>query len=118
MRIGIDIDRVLTDIERWQLDYGSKYYYEKFGKGIVNYKGYDTTEIFDATKDDDNRWWFSGIREYIQIPARRFSSEITRKLKEDGNEIYIITARSSDLSYTDMTTEEMREDVKKWLEEN
>ena len=25
MRIGIDIDGVLTDFEKWQLDYGSKY---------------------------------------------------------------------------------------------
>ena len=26
MRIGIDIDGVLTDFEKWQLDYGSKYF--------------------------------------------------------------------------------------------
>ena len=31
MRIGIDKDGVLTDVEQWQLDYGSKYYYEKYG---------------------------------------------------------------------------------------
>lgn len=40
MKIGIDIDGVLTDIERWQLDYGSKYFY-KFGKSIEDYKGYE-----------------------------------------------------------------------------
>ncbi len=28
MRIGIDIDGVLTDIEQWQLDYGSKVIFE------------------------------------------------------------------------------------------
>ena len=32
MRIGIDIDGVLTDVERWQLDYGSKFYYERYKK--------------------------------------------------------------------------------------
>ena len=42
MKIGIDIDGVLTDIEKWQLDYGSKFYYENYNKGIVNYKGYET----------------------------------------------------------------------------
>lgn len=26
MKIGIDIDGVLTDIEQWQLDYGSKFF--------------------------------------------------------------------------------------------
>lgn len=43
MRIGIDIDGVLTDIEQWQLDYGSKFYYEKYGLNIVIYKGYEIT---------------------------------------------------------------------------
>ena len=36
MRIGIDIDGVLIDIEQWQLDHGSKFYYEKYKKEIVN----------------------------------------------------------------------------------
>ena len=30
MRIGIDIDGVLTDIEQWQLDYGSKVVCEQY----------------------------------------------------------------------------------------
>ena len=29
MKIGIDIDGVLTDIEQWQLDYGSKFFLRK-----------------------------------------------------------------------------------------
>ena len=37
MKIGIDIDGVLTDIEQWQLDYGSKFYYENYGLEIKNY---------------------------------------------------------------------------------
>lgn len=32
MNIGIDIDGVLTDITRYILDYGSKYFYEKYKK--------------------------------------------------------------------------------------
>lgn len=40
MRIGIDIDGVLTNIEQWQLDYGSKFYYNHYKKEIVNHKGY------------------------------------------------------------------------------
>ena len=38
MKIGIDIDGVLTDVEQWQLDYGSKYYYEKYGMRIKDMK--------------------------------------------------------------------------------
>lgn len=46
MRIAIDIDGVLTDIEQWQLDYGSKFYFEKYRKEILNSEGYETTDIF------------------------------------------------------------------------
>lgn len=55
MRIGIDIDGVLTDIEQWQLDYGSKFYFEKYGKEILNNEGYETTDIFkvDSKLDDE-----------------------------------------------------------------
>ena len=35
MRIGIDIDGVLTDIERFQLDYGSKFF-AKYNKFVIN----------------------------------------------------------------------------------
>ena len=35
MKIGIDIDGVLTDIEQWQLDYGSKFFYEKYGYMVL-----------------------------------------------------------------------------------
>ncbi len=118
MRIGIDIDGVLTNVEQWQIDCGSKYYLENYNKTIININGYDTTDIFDGSKDDDNKFWFSFIKEYINEPARKYANEVIHKLKNEGNEIYIITARSSDLSYTDITTDEMRNQVKEWLKNN
>ena len=57
MKIGIDIDGVLTDIEQWQLDYGSKFFYEKYGLKIKNYKGYETNEIFDVDIKLDDEFW-------------------------------------------------------------
>lgn len=39
MRIGIDIDGVLTDIEQWQLDFGGKYF-SVFGKSVANKNEY------------------------------------------------------------------------------
>ena len=57
MKIGIDMDGVLTDLESWQLDYGSKFYYEKFGKNVINHKGYETNDIFDSTSEIDDEFW-------------------------------------------------------------
>ena len=64
MKIGIDIDGVLTDVEQWQLDYGSKYYYEKYGMRIKNYKGYEASEIFDVDKKLDDEFWNEYFRDY------------------------------------------------------
>lgn len=45
MRIGIDIDGVLTDFEKWQLEFGSKFFI-KYNKNIVNPDGYDSATVF------------------------------------------------------------------------
>mgnify|MGYP001106236423 CR=1 FL=1 len=118
MKIGIDIDGVLTDIEQWQLDYGSKFYYENYVLGIKKYKGYETNEIFDVDIKLDDEFWNKYFREYsINVEARKFANEVIDKLKENGFEIYIITARF----LTDKNTiegEKMRNIVKNWLKQN
>ena len=121
MRIGIDIDGVLTDIEKWQLDYGSKFYYENYNKTIVNPKGYETNEIFDSSIECDDQFWDKYFKEYsINVEARKFASEVISKLKQDGYEIYIITARGSFLSHSAnvMSKEENEHIVKEWLNKN
>ena len=121
MKIGIDIDGVLTDIEKWQLDYGSKFYYENYHKGIVNYKGYETDEIFDSNRECDDLFWNKYFEDYsINVEARKFSGEVISMLKDDGYEIYIITARGSFLSNSSsvMSKEENEQIVKEWLNKN
>lgn len=116
MRIGIDIDGVLTDIEQWQLDVGGKFF-SKFNKGVANKDGYEITEIFNVSDDLDNQFWNEYLYEYVtKEPSRKYASEVIKKLKEDGNEIYIVTARY----LTDRNTEDgekMRKIVVNWLAE-
>ena len=83
MKIGIDIDGVLTDIEQWQLDYRSKFYYENYCLGIKNYKGYETNEIFDVDIKLDDEFWNKYFRDYsINVEARKFANEVIDKLKD------------------------------------
>lgn len=118
MKIGIDIDGVLTNLERFQLDYGSKFMFEHYNKEIEDGNAYETTEMFNIDSNTDDSFW----DEYLPIyatkePARKYASEVIKKLHTDGNEIYIITARY----LTDRNDEKgnnMRETVKKWLENN
>lgn len=121
MRIGIDIDGVLTDIEQWQLDYGSKFYFEKYGKEIQNNEGYETTEIFKVDSKLDDEFWTEYFKDYsINVDVRKLASEVIKKLKQDGNEIYIITARGSFLSHSAnvMLFEENKNIVLEWLKKN
>lgn len=114
MRIGIDIDGVLTDFERWQLDVGSKFF-SKYNKTIVNHIGYSVREVFGVSKDLSSKFWNEHLFEYAtDEPARKYASEIIEKLRDENNEIFIITARF----LTDQDTEQgdkMRKVVIKWL---
>ena len=121
MRIGIDIDGVLTDIEQWQLDYGSKFYFEKYNKQILDNEGYETTDIFKVDSKLDDEFWTEYFKDYsINVDVRKFANEVIKKLKKDGNEIYIITARGSFLSHSAgvMSIEENRNIVLEWLKRN
>jgi len=54
----------------------------------------------------------------MKIKPRNFACEVINKLKEDGNTICIITNRASDLSYCDISLDEMKRNVIQWLCEN
>ena len=115
MRIGIDIDGTLTDIERFQLDFGSKFFSE-YNKFIVNPYGYESAEVFNVNDELDNKFWDKYYIDYLKNePIRRFANEIIKKLKDEGNEIYIITARRGGNTISD---EENKVLAKDWLDKN
>lgn len=116
MRIGIDIDGVLTDIEQWQLDVGGKFF-SRFNKSVLNKDGYEITKIFNVSDELDSQFWNEYLYEYVtKEPSRKYASEVIKKLKDDGNEIHIVTARY----LTDRNNEDgekMRKIVVNWLAE-
>lgn len=118
MTIGIDIDGVLTDLEQFQLDYGSKYMWENFQKGILHPEKPEIDEIFEINDEVYYDFWKKYLLDYAKTyPARTYAGEVIQKLKEEGNIIIIITARYS-MTPDDPTGEEMHNIVKLWLKEN
>ena len=115
MRIGIDIDGVLNNVGQFELDYGAKFYVENCGKHLENPLEDGSFNIFAATDDEDTRFWGKAIYDFVKYPARDFAAEVISKLKNLGHEIYIVTARTSDLSYCDISQEKMKKIVIKWL---
>lgn len=118
MRIGIDIDGVLTNIGQFVIDYMSKYCVQnKIEYKIDNYH-YDYCKTFNISKEQEEDFWKKYLEYYAKYEkARPFAAEIIEKLKEDGHEIHIITARWL-TNRDDDKGNKMRNIVKNWLCEN
>lgn len=117
MRIGIDIDGVLTNINQYLCDYGSKYFYEKYGRININLDEFLLSKMFNVSKEDATNCYMSVLESYAtKEPARKYASDIIKKLKNDGNEIYIISSRCSD--GTGNLSNKMPNIIKDWLKRN
>lgn len=118
MRIGVDIDGVLTDLEQFSIDYFSKYCVENNINFNIGTSDYYISKTFNIGIEKEDDFWNKYLESYAtNEKARPFASEIIKKLKQDGHEIYIITARWL-TNREDEIGDKMREIVKKWLAEN
>lgn len=118
MRIGIDIDGVLVDIERFTVDYGTKYCVENNLPIDITVGEYDENKAFHWTDEQDLKFWNQYLEYYAtKYPARKFTSEVIKKLKEEGHEIYIVTARC-EWGLPPESYGKMRTFVAEWLKEN
>ena len=118
MRIGIDIDGVLTDLERFVIDYGTKFCKENNIPIKVELGHYDENKILNLTEEQTIKFWNEYIIYYAtKYNPREFASEIINKLKEEGHEIYIITARN-DYGVPKEYIGKMKEIVPNWLKDN
>ena len=118
MRIGIDIDGVLTNVEQYAWDYLSKYCVENNIEYNITDSNYDYCKTFNISEEIEMEFWNKYLEKYSKNEKPRpFVSEIIQKLKEEGHEIYIITARWG-TNKDDDAGEKMREMVKNWLGEN
>lgn len=115
MRIGIDIDGVLTNMLREMVDYGTKFCYEHGVNYSINLNGYYEDEILGISDDEVRKFWKEYLLQYMEkCPIRNFASEVISKLNEN-NDIYIITARNNEgLGEND----DVQNITKKWLSEN
>ena len=118
MRIGIDIDGVLTNIESCILDEGTKFCIENKIPFDINTIDYDEQRVFGWTNEQTLEFWNKYLVEYAtKYPARKYASDIIHKLKSEGHEIYIITARN-EWGLPDEAYGKMKEFVNEWLKEN
>ena len=104
MRIGIDIDDTLTNVKEELIEAGENYA-RRLGKDIKvdknfedkNNNGNKWQEMFQFNYEE-LKYFLKDIQESItnQAKPRENVVEVINKLKNDGNEIIIITARDSE----------------------
>lgn len=108
----------MTNVEQFSLDYFSKYCVENNIEYKIGCSSYHLSETFNVSEAQENDFWKNNLDMYAKKEkARPFASEIIKKLKKDGNDIYIITAREW-TNRNDEIGSNMRSIVKKWLSDN
>lgn len=122
MRIGIDIDGVLTDVERFQYENATKFFKLKYNKEMINPNGYDPRDMFDITEKQNEDFWSTYMGDYlVSGEVRKYASEVISKLRSSGIEVYIITARGALKSHSMLIAHTIKENkliTKKWLAKN
>lgn len=118
MNIGIDIDGVLTNDDDYILDCVSKYCYENNIEGFINPNAYEYRKLNwnDSILNDYRDKYF--INYVKNEPARKFASEVIKKLRKDGHKIFIITARHKTAQNGYIGNDNVRECTLKWLDDN
>ena len=119
MNIAIDIDDTISETFETLLPYAQKYTIEELKRNIKpeikeTYRNhFYIVEIFKWNEEEALRFWNEHYSNIIEdVNCKKFASEVISKLKENGNKIYIVTAR---WKMKDNIVEEI---TKKWLEEN
>lgn len=82
MNIGIDIDGVLNEQYNFCIEYGSKYCTEIKKYYLKNIDKINTTEMFEWSDEVAHEFWNKYRKVLvIDLPAKRFSSEVIKNLK-------------------------------------
>ena len=120
MKIGIDIDGVLNSQYNFCIDYGTKFCNEIGKYKLENVNAIDTTDMFFWDDEVAHKFWNKYRKDLvITLPAKKYASEVIEKLSNDGNKIYIITARrNGDEWFPDDLKNNVEKITKNWLKEN
>ncbi len=96
MRIGVDVDNTITNTLPILKAYCRIYNEEVIKRNLkMNERGYTTTTIYNWTPEENLTFCNKYLQEIVsQAEIKENARDIIEKIKNEGNEIYIITARS------------------------
>ena len=96
MKIGIDIDNVISNFNDMLLEEYLEHDKTLRNTGIVNPNVYITKGMFDWTREENDDFYSKNIQRIAEnLKPIKDSKETIDKLKKDGNIIYIISGRDN-----------------------
>ena len=110
MRIGIDVDNTITDTLVVMKQYCKKYNDEVVKRNLsMNGKGFAAGNLYDWTNEERQNFFDNILPEvFSRVEPKKNAQEIIQKLKQENNEIYIITARTKVKEPYKLTQEMLR----------
>ena len=116
MKIGIDIDGVLTNLTAFQAKEGKKFFNDELH--FFNECAYDFQDMFSCTKEEKKSFWKKNIlKYYLNAECDKDASKVTEELKEQGHIIYLFSNRTQ-TNQKGIKGNIYKELLKHWLEKN
>ncbi len=113
MRIGLDIDNVITDFDKKMLEEFLKEDKNKRNKGIINPNGNWIKDFFDWSENEEKEFMNKNMEKFAKhLESREDAKYYMDKLLDDGHRLYLISHRV----YPHY--EHPYETTVKWLEDN
>ncbi len=111
MNIGIDLDDTIAETADGFFEYGKRFNEERNIEHKIMQKEWDFDKAFGWNEEQINDFLDKYLEElFVGLKPKKDAVEIIDKLKEEGNKIIIITARSVE------HIENVYEICKNWLE--
>lgn len=119
MRIGIDIDDTISDTYDSLFHFAQKYTIEELKRsGKIDLNQEMKTHMYCSDlhhwNEQEEKNFFDKYYKTVvkEVKPKKFSAEVIEKLKKQGHEIYIITARFESDKF------DIKEETKDWLDKN
>lgn len=119
MRLAVDIDGTLNDADTWALVLAKRFAKKHGIKIKLNLEAFDYSDkFFGGDKKAESLFLKECGDVYVEdIPMRANADKVLKKLKDEGDEIYIITARHK-VTRKDAEGEKVRWQTENWLKKN
>ena len=97
MKIGVDIDNVLSNFNEELLKEFLEHDKQLRNTGVINKDAdFITKGMFDWSKEESDDFYYNNIERIAkELKAKEGASEYIQKLRKDGHEIYIISGRDN-----------------------